>query len=210
MPGRVSGRDGPATMNCARLLDTCWIDTLRFPLLVNTRTAGELKELTLTEPKFQEVGLTPTPATAGEAERPQTIRRTKTPEHTHPFLFMRFPILWRRDLDAVNRIQFGSGTTRGRGGSMLSTFPWSGYVIHGAQTTGLRSSFGIGTLRYFGDNECAVRSGFCWDHSRCPACGSYILNLDGSTGRFLGSGTYTYCTENSVRPPLQESLPWNE
>src|ERR1035437_8418719 len=94
---RVSGRDGPATVNCARLLETCWIGTFRLPLLVNTRTAGELKELTPTEPKFQEVGLTPTPATAGEARRPQPIRRMKTPEHTNPFLCMRLSILCMRD-----------------------------------------------------------------------------------------------------------------
>jgi hypothetical protein len=59
---KVKGRDGPVKMNSGKLLEVCWIMSLWLPLLVKVITVGELAVLTLTEPKFNDDGLTPIPA----------------------------------------------------------------------------------------------------------------------------------------------------
>ena len=56
------GIAGAITMNSARLLVTCWIETVCRLLFVMVIVAAVLVEPTVSDPKLTAVGVTPTPA----------------------------------------------------------------------------------------------------------------------------------------------------
>ena len=80
---------GQMTINSGRLLETCRIDVLCPPLLVSTTVAAGLMVLTLTDPKLNEAGFTPTPAWTGIAKNAELTKSSPRDRHTNRVLCIR-------------------------------------------------------------------------------------------------------------------------
>src|SRR5208337_3089233 len=87
-PLSVMGSAGLETINSARLLDTCMIETLRRLLLVTTRVSAALCVFTATDPKLSELGETPTVACTGTGHTTNPAKINPTTKHTNSVLFM--------------------------------------------------------------------------------------------------------------------------
>ncbi len=83
------GIAGLMTINSGRLLETCRIETVCWPLLVTTTVAAELGVFTVTDPKLSEVGFTPTPAWIGIGKNTTPTKSNPRQRHTSRVLCMR-------------------------------------------------------------------------------------------------------------------------
>lgn len=70
-------------MNCGRLLETLSIVILCPPLFVTTTFTAPLVVLTVTEPKLNVEGATPTPARAGTGNKIEPIKNNPINRHTN-------------------------------------------------------------------------------------------------------------------------------
>jgi hypothetical protein len=82
------GSAGIVTINSARLLDTCMIETLRRLLFVTTRVSAALCVFTATDPKVSELGETPIVACTGTGNTTNPAKINPTTKHTNSVLFM--------------------------------------------------------------------------------------------------------------------------
>ena len=74
------------TTNSGRLLVTCWIVVLWRLLFVTSTVIAPLTVFIVTDPKFNAVGATPTPASVGLENKIEPIKKIPTNRHTNRVL----------------------------------------------------------------------------------------------------------------------------